>query len=164
MRLLIFVGVLTATVGLAVACDDASGDADVDDLDASGSPRESDASTTDRADAAVRDAETKDATAETGAKGDEEGDAGPGAECFFNADCKKTLRCECDDAGCACQPGTRGTGAAGDPCANGNACASSICIDETTCSAACEQDDDCPDALPRCLFVFGSPQMICTPD
>ena len=128
MKLWIIFGVLTVTLGLAIGCDDTADTMpdDDDDDDAEGPSPGKDASTGPRQDANDEDVDATPTKGKDGGTKDA-GGAGKDTECFFNADCQKALRCECDDTtGCSCQPGTRGTGAAGAPCANGNDCASSI--------------------------------------
>lgn len=102
------------------------------------------------ADAATRDATTRDAN----------GPGEAGAECSFNRDCQLALRCECDElAGCACNPGVRGTGRNGlDPCVDGNACASALCVEGppdsgSFCSDECVTKDDCGGKLPLCADI-----------
>lgn len=89
--------------------------------------------------------------------------AGPGeagAECSLNYDCELALRCECDEStGCFCKPGARGTGNNGvDPCTDGNACVSALCIEGppdsgSFCSDECTTSDDCGGKLPLCQDI-----------
>lgn len=165
MKVWVLLGAVTTVLALAIGCADSPDGRDDTADDAGGPSRSKDASTHDRSESTEEDASEEQPTKDSSAKPAEEyGDAGTGTECYFNAECQKSLRCECDeDTGCSCQPGTRGTGAAGASCASGNDCASSVCIDETTCSAACDSEDDCPSSLPYCIAVFGFPKKICTP-
>lgn len=88
---------------------------------------------------------------------------GPGAageECSFNRDCKAALRCECVEPDpCTCKAGTRGAGKNGiDPCTDGNACASSLCVEGPTgtgsfCSDECNTSSDCTGKLPLCSDI-----------
>lgn len=87
------------------------------------------------------------------------GDVGsPGGACSFNDDCVPSERCVCDEVtGCACAPGARGTGVAGQTtCTSGDDCASALCVEGhggSLCSRGCAEAADCPTALPRCVSV-----------
>jgi hypothetical protein len=83
-----------------------------------------------------------------------------GAPCAFNRECNAALRCECsENAGCECKPGARGTGKNGiDPCLDGNACASSLCVEGppdagSFCSDECDASTDCTGKLPVCSNI-----------
>ncbi|HQK19570.1 MAG TPA: hypothetical protein PLJ27_19080 [Polyangiaceae bacterium] len=84
-------------------------------------------------------------------------------ECFSNKDCVDTLRCsnagtETDPVPC-CVSGPRGTGKAGTPCKSENDCESGVCIEGTSkqlCSKACSSNDDCPDGMKDCRYIWGS--------
>lgn len=78
--------------------------------------------------------------------------------CFSNDDCPDGTRCHSDGTDVYCEPGPRGTGAAGTPCAGENDCESSLCVDGTDvmrCSKTCTTPTDCPAELPRCLGGLG---------
>jgi hypothetical protein len=83
-----------------------------------------------------------------------------GAPCSFNRECNAALRCECNETtGCECKPGTRGTGKNGvDPCIDGNACASSLCVEGppdagSFCSDECDASAGCTGKLPVCSNI-----------
>lgn len=83
-----------------------------------------------------------------------------GAECSFNRECQAALRCECSEtAGCACRPGTRGTGRNGvDACDAGEACRSSVCVEGppgsgSFCSDECKTEAECTGKLPVCADI-----------
>jgi hypothetical protein len=88
-------------------------------------------------------------------------DAGPGSgsPCTFNVDCPAAERCECDEAtGCACHPGTRGTGVNGvDTCVTGNDCETALCVEGNGgpfyCSGECSSSAQCASHLPVCSSI-----------
>jgi hypothetical protein len=152
-----------AALGLAACADDTTGGATVGSEAGADAAREGGGSTGDDAgpgetdageggasDASVRDANVRDAN----------GPGEAGVECSFNWDCQLALRCECDEInGCACKAGARGTGQNGvDPCADGNACASALCIEGppdsgSFCSDECVTNADCMGKLPLCKDI-----------
>jgi hypothetical protein len=78
--------------------------------------------------------------------------------CFSNDDCPPGTRCHSDGADVYCEPGPRGTGAAGTVCTGENDCESSLCVegeDTMRCSKTCTTPADCPPELPRCLGGIG---------
>lgn len=91
---------------------------------------------------------------------DVDGPGAAGADCTFNRDCERTLRCGCKDGACACEPGPRGTGKIGiDTCEDGSECASSVCVEgpassgASYCSGPCTGPEDCAGALPECFPI-----------
>lgn len=158
---LVIAAVLASSAATLAACadDDASdGGADGGSPDATAS-----------ADGARPDAAGTDSDAPPADAGSDARDAasrrdanGPGtadASCSFNHDCQLALRCECDEvAGCACQPGARGTGKNGvDTCTDGNDCESAVCLegpnDVLYCSDECATPSDCGGVLPVCADI-----------
>jgi hypothetical protein len=98
--------------------------------------------------------------ADSGDAGIIDGPGKPGDECSFNRECNAALRCECtESAGCACKAGVRGTGRNGiDPCNDGNACASAVCVEGppdsgSFCSDECATSNDCKGQLPLCSTI-----------
>lgn len=91
--------------------------------------------------------------------------------CFSNYDCPESHACtSLDDTGenVWCLEGPRGIGVAGVPCEVETDCASALCVEDASgafrCSDLCEEPEDCPDELPRCLFIgFGVDESICAP-
>jgi hypothetical protein len=79
--------------------------------------------------------------------------------CFSNDDCPDGTRCHAADPdNVYCEPGPRGTGAAGVTCAGENDCASALCVegsDVMRCSRTCTSPSECPAELPRCLGGLG---------
>lgn len=79
--------------------------------------------------------------------------------CFSNDDCPDGTRCHAADRNNVyCEPGPRGTGAAGATCSGENDCASALCVegsDVMRCSRTCMIPADCPAELPRCLGGLG---------
>jgi hypothetical protein len=94
------------------------------------------------------------------------GSARENQECEFNSDCGMDLRCEGTNAGsgpiAVCKKGERGESVLGDPCQDGNACGSSICLDNQ-CSDVCTSDSDCNKVMPVCKTVVSFRQKICLP-
>lgn len=87
-------------------------------------------------------------------------DGGPSSNtaCAFNRECPANERCECEAGDCKCKVGARGTGRSGvDPCVDGNACASSVCVEGRDggywCSGECVNANDCGPELPRCADI-----------
>ena len=80
-------------------------------------------------------------------------------ECFSNDDCPDGTRCHAETPKSVyCEPGARGTGAAGAMCSGENDCQSALCVDgtdTTRCSKLCTDNTQCPTELPRCLNVIG---------
>jgi hypothetical protein len=78
--------------------------------------------------------------------------------CFSNDDCPAGTRCHAaDETHVYCEPGPRGTGAAGTPCTGEMDCDSALCVDGTDqmrCSKTCTTATDCPTELPRCVDIF----------
>jgi len=100
--------------------------------------------------------------------------AGPGdCPCFSNYDCPATHTCtSLDDTGenVWCLIGARGAGVLGDICIGEADCETALCVEDNSpqetfrCSDRCDDGDDCPAELPRCLFIgFGIDEMICAP-
>lgn len=116
-----------------------------------------------RADGAVTDDDgglTRTDSGDSGVPPVIDGPGEAGAECAFNRDCNAALRCECtESSGCACKAGVRGTGENGvDPCADGNACATSVCVEGppdsgSFCSGECKTSADCTGKLPLCSDI-----------
>lgn len=78
--------------------------------------------------------------------------------CFSNDDCPDGTRCHSDGTDVYCEPGPRGTGAAGTVCTNENDCESSLCVegaDTMRCSKTWMSPTECPPELPRCLGGIG---------
>lgn len=78
--------------------------------------------------------------------------------CFSNDDCPAGTRCHSDGTDVYCEPGPRGTGAAGTVCTGENDCESSLCVEGTDtmrCSKTCTDPSECPAELPRCLGGIG---------
>ena len=80
--------------------------------------------------------------------------------CFSNEDCPESTRCHAaTEEMVYCEPGARGTGAAGTLCTGENDCASALCIDGANntmrCTKTCTEDTECPTELPRCLAAIG---------
>lgn len=79
--------------------------------------------------------------------------------CFSNDDCPDGTRCHAADPDHVyCEPGARGSGAAGAPCTGELDCASALCVDGSDtmrCSKTCAHDTDCPAELPTCLGGLG---------
>lgn len=79
--------------------------------------------------------------------------------CFSNDDCPDGTRCHAaSETSVYCEPGARGTGAAGSVCSGENDCMSALCVDGTDqmrCSKTCTVPADCPAELPRCLGGIG---------
>jgi hypothetical protein len=78
--------------------------------------------------------------------------------CFSNDDCPEGTRCHSEGEDVYCEPGPRGTGAAGTVCTNEDDCESSLCVEGTDtfrCSKTCTSPTDCPPELPRCLGGIG---------
>ncbi|MBX3203502.1 MAG: hypothetical protein KF764_00475 [Labilithrix sp.] len=161
-----------AAVSLVTACvgDDPTPSSGAPDANADGSSPDTGDSggTGGEGDGGGDPNENKDAGIDARPKRDANGPGAAGEECAFNRDCQLALRCECDEnTGCACQPGTRGTGKNGiDTCVSGNECASSLCVDgpdqgESICSDECTDTNDCTGKLPRCISVSGIPESIC---
>ena len=81
------------------------------------------------------------------------------AECFINADCEASQRCENMSANeieiPCCVTGARGTKVAGEPCTTENECDTSLCISYNEgpqlCSRPCD-DTPCPAAASECVF------------
>lgn len=138
---------------------------ETDDPDEASDPPGDDAG---RIDARTDDAKADAKVAEDARSPDEvDGPGTTGTECFFNSDCKKALRCQCDDYECTCKAGVRGTGTVGaTTCTSGEDCASSLCIDgpavgQSVCSGACKTAADCGGLLPRCVEISPFPSKIC---
>lgn len=78
-------------------------------------------------------------------------------ECFLNADCAPTFRCESKEGDLTgtCKCGARGTKAYDAACANSNECESGICADGW-CTKECAADADCSGAkLTKCNAFAG---------
>lgn len=80
--------------------------------------------------------------------------------CFSNDDCPAGTRCHAaSEQSIYCEPGPRGTGPAGSVCTGENDCASALCVEGSggtmRCSTICDEPEDCPDELPRCLGGIG---------
>lgn len=150
----------TAAALLSACAEDVADGADVAEAGSDGagrdgtSPGAHDAATADAPSPADAGADARDA-----AKKDANGPGAPDAECSFNADCQAALRCECDEAtGCACLPGSRGTGQSGlDTCDSGNHCESALCVEGPGgvyyCSDECKTGADCTGQLPLCADI-----------
>lgn len=90
-------------------------------------------------------------------------DARVGAPCDLNRECASDQTCLCDVA-CTCQVGPRGTGGLGEPCSDGTACVTALCVEGPVeaafhCTVECRSDADCADPLPRCIPVFAFAQI-----
>jgi hypothetical protein len=80
-------------------------------------------------------------------------------DCFINADCEASQRCENMSANeveiPCCVTGARGTKVAGEPCTSENECDTSLCISYNEgpqlCSRPCD-DTPCPAAASECVF------------
>jgi hypothetical protein len=90
--------------------------------------------------------------------------------CFSSDDCGPGFTCHSEDSTGThvyCEPGSRGTGAAGAPCSTEADCQSALCVDGTSgtrCSVLCSTPNDCPASLPRCTYVgFGVERSLCSP-
>jgi len=148
---------LLTAAAVAAACSSTDTTASTDDPD-SGLPGRSDAERPADPDA---DKPPTDAGADVKTAKDANGPGEAGADCSFNRDCQSALRCECDGmTGCACKPGTRGTGQNGvDACDSGNQCASAVCLEGPPdsgffCTDECTSPADCPTTtLPQCTNV-----------
>jgi hypothetical protein len=78
--------------------------------------------------------------------------------CFSNDDCPEGTRCHGDGTDVYCEPGPRGTGAAGSECTGELDCESALCVegsDVMRCSKTCMESTECPPELPRCLGGIG---------
>ena len=79
--------------------------------------------------------------------------------CFSNDECPAGTRCHAaDEEHVYCEPGMRGTGAAGTTCSGENDCDSALCVDGSDvmrCSKTCTENTQCPAELPRCLSAIG---------
>lgn len=143
---------LGSTLLAACATDDGAGagTSGGNEAGSDGSARPDGASPgNDANDAATRGSDAADAGAD-----------GPLIPCAFNRECSASMRCECSETdGCACKPGARGTGRNGlDPCIDGNACASSLCVEGppdsgSFCSDECDASTDCKGQLPVCADI-----------
>lgn len=83
------------------------------------------------------------------------------SDCFINADCQASERCQNMSANDVeipcCITGARGTKVAGEPCTGENECDTSLCISYNDgpqlCSMPCPEDgSDCPPAASACVF------------
>jgi hypothetical protein len=91
--------------------------------------------------------------------------------CFTNYDCPDSHACVSQDESgenVFCVAGPRGTGEAGEPCEGEKDCKSALCVEDDQgdllCSDVCEEDRECPDNLPDCLYLgFGLDLSICAP-
>ena len=83
------------------------------------------------------------------------------SDCFINADCEASERCQNMSANDVeipcCITGARGTKVAGEACTSENECDTSLCISYNDgpqlCSMPCPEDgSDCPPAASACVF------------
>ena len=90
-------------------------------------------------------------------------------ECFENADCMDSERCEDIGDGAevpCCVPGPRGELPVGEVCEGGEIqCQTGICIGrndgEELCTKSCQNNADCPESQPECQAIPFTPGSYC---